>query len=250
MKILQAPSPNYWPGGNRVKVIVIHWWGAPATNPTLSGVIKHLCNPASQVSAHYVVSGDNVMQLIQESDRAWHAQAANHFSIGIEVDPNTPGNTYATVADLVRDIRTRNGNIPLKRHSDYVATACPGGIDLGKIEQLANGGGNQNMYQEEKVNDGDDKNLAKNLALRFDGSPLNWAKGGGWKKAFYDITASEEYRRNIASIQRAMELVGAKNVAEMDKRTEAALTNVAPKLAKARELAKRMNELTKEIEEL
>lgn len=230
MNLRFVPTPNKWLGGNRCEVIIIHWWDRPEKRPTLAGVVGHLTNPASKVSAHYVVSDDQVVQLAVEADRTWHALQANSFAIGIEVDPNTPGRTYETVAALVADIRKRRGNLPLKRHKDYVDTTCPGNIDLGKIEQLANGGG-ASMYQEELINEGDDKNLAVGLALRFDGLPLNWAKGRGWKKAFYDITASEEYRRNIASIQRAMELVGAKSVSELAEKTKTALAGADPQAA-------------------
>ena len=135
------PSPNHWKGrSKKTRSIVIHWWGDPKNNPKFDDVVAHLRKPSSQVSAHYVVSDRRVVQLVAEKDTAWHARSANPFSIGIEVDPNTPGATYETVGKLVREIRKRHGNLPLEKHSRYVATQCPGTIDLDKINALARGG--------------------------------------------------------------------------------------------------------------
>jgi hypothetical protein len=137
MNLNRRITPNRWIGGNRMEVIVIHWWDDPSKKPSLGGVVNWLTNAASQVSAHYVVSGNTVYQLAEENDITWHARDANPFSIGIEVDPNTPPGTYETLGELVRDIRSRRGNLPLKRHSDYVQTGCPGSIDLARIDREA-----------------------------------------------------------------------------------------------------------------
>lgn len=131
-------SPNYQPGRTqRIQAIVIHWWDDPAKKPVIQGVINHFKNPAIEVSAHYVVSGDRIVQMVKESDTAWHARQANPYSIGIEIDPNTPGNTYATVARLVREIRARHGNLPLKKHNEFNQTSCPGTLDIARIDREA-----------------------------------------------------------------------------------------------------------------
>src|SRR5690554_219937 len=122
MNIIRTDTPNKWPGGNSCQVIVVHHWDDPAKNPTLSGVLSWLRNPSSQVSAHYIVSDKTVYQLADETDRCWHALQANSFGIGIEIDPNTPGDTYKTVGALVRAIRSRRGNIPIEPHSKHVNT--------------------------------------------------------------------------------------------------------------------------------
>lgn len=141
MKLQRLETPNKWPSGNKLTAIVIHWWDDPKKKPTLKGVVSWLTNPQSQVSAHYVVSDDIVFKLMSETDMAWHALEANQYAIGIEVDPNTPGSTYETVAELVRDIRSRYGNLPLIRHRDVpgVSTDCPGTLDVELIERLAQG---------------------------------------------------------------------------------------------------------------
>lgn len=133
-------SPNYYEGRTaRVDAITIHWWDNPAKNPTIEGVIRTFQNPLTEVSAHFIVSGDRVIQMVNMGDTAWHCRQGNPTTIGIEIDPNVPGNTYETVGALVRFIRGYYGNISLRPHSFYVATACPGTISLSKIDDYAYG---------------------------------------------------------------------------------------------------------------
>lgn len=146
-KVDWIPSPNYTPAasvraifgrGRTTEIVVGHWWGAPAAKPTYSGVVNWFKNRASQVSAHYVVGQGQMCQMVNENDAAWHARQANPFSIGIEIDPNASADTYQRVGWLVYDIRRRLGNLPLKGHSAYVATQCPGHTDLARIDRIAN----------------------------------------------------------------------------------------------------------------
>lgn len=151
-KIEWIESPNYTEGRTQdVRAIVIHWWGDPANNPSMDGVINYFQNSSNQVSAHFVVSGDRIVQMVNMGNQAWHAMQANAFGVGIEVDPNTPGNTYETVGALVEFIRGYYENVPLKKHSDYVATQCPGTIDLNKIEDHARGRVKDEPTQVEKL---------------------------------------------------------------------------------------------------
>lgn len=165
-------SPNFKPGRTeRVKYIVIHHWDDPAKKPTINGVVNHFKNPKIEVAAHYVVSGDRIIQMVKESDTAWHTRAANPHTIGIEVDPNVPGNTYATVGRLVQEIRKRHGNLPLRKHSDFVNTSCPGNLDLARIDQESKGivqeedmklnkGQVMRLYQLLRGDEGDDTGLS------------------------------------------------------------------------------------------
>jgi hypothetical protein len=134
MTLRREETPNKWVGGNSCQVIIIHQWDDPAKHPTLDGVVNHFKDSASQVSAHYVVQNDLVVQFADETDRCWHAVVANPFAIGIEVDPNFPGATKQTVRELVAAIRSRRGAIPLKKHSAYVATSCGKDINLADYE--------------------------------------------------------------------------------------------------------------------
>lgn len=85
-------SPNFGPRRDTLKpdMIVLHYTGM-ATGP---GAEAWLCDPASEVSAHYLVHEDGrVVQMVRESDRAWHAGKSSWFgrtdinscSVGIEI---------------------------------------------------------------------------------------------------------------------------------------------------------------------
>lgn len=153
MTIERVQSPNYT-AGSQTKAyygvprtftdIAIHWWGDPSKQPKFDGIVAHLTNPASKVSAHYVVGRDSqgrvrVAQLVDEVDTAWHAMKGNPSTIGIEVDPNADDEVYRAVGWLVNQIRSRRGNMPLRPHKHWVNTACPGNLDLGRIDSYSGG---------------------------------------------------------------------------------------------------------------
>lgn len=128
-------SPNH---GNRSahgppNCLILHYTGMPSGEAAL----KQLVDPASQVSAHYLVwEGGAIDQLVAEDKRAWHAGRSfwkgetdiNSASIGIElVNPGHDGGAppfpdsqiEATIA-LARDLCLR-WRIPPERvlaHSD------------------------------------------------------------------------------------------------------------------------------------
>jgi len=137
----QYNSPNYTAGRAGMQYIVIHWWDDPAKNPSYEGVIATLCNPNRQASAHYVVTGTGRRSacLVAPGDTAWHAGnwTANQNSIGIECDPRCRDEDYDVVAEVIADIRSAFGNLPLRRHSDFMATRCPGNYDLNRLNAIA-----------------------------------------------------------------------------------------------------------------
>jgi hypothetical protein len=156
----QWDSPNFSRGNNGRKFIVIHWWDAPENNPSYEGVISTLCNPSRYASAHFVATGTGrrVACLVNMDDTAWHAGTSNPatnpnpISLGIECDPRCRDEDYDVVAELICNIRSAFGDLPLKRHSDFVATRCPGNWDLNRLDALAR-----------KKKDGGDWGLASNI---------------------------------------------------------------------------------------
>ena len=141
--ITQYDSPNYTAGrqGNAISSITIHWWGDPGQNPTFEGVTAWLCNPAAQVSAHYVVTGTDrrVACIVDPANIAWHAGnwVGNQTSIGIECDPRCRDEDYDVIAELVAELRKTYGDLPLRPHNSWTTTSCPGNYDLGRIDRMA-----------------------------------------------------------------------------------------------------------------
>jgi N-acetylmuramoyl-L-alanine amidase len=83
-------SPNHGPRNAGIDMLVLHYTGMRSAEEAL----ERLCDPASQVSAHYVVDEDGtVWRLVPEERRAWHAGASswrgvgdvNGASVGIEL---------------------------------------------------------------------------------------------------------------------------------------------------------------------
>jgi hypothetical protein len=95
------PSPNRGPrrGGARPDMVVIHYTAMRDAEAALD----RLCDPEAHVSAHYLIAKTGeVLQLVEEAERAWHAGAGawghvtdiNSRSIGIELD-NTGAEPFA-----------------------------------------------------------------------------------------------------------------------------------------------------------
>jgi N-acetylmuramoyl-L-alanine amidase len=87
---LSHPSPNFGDRrGRAVELVVLHY-----TVLDCADALDRLCDPLTEVSAHYLVDRDGtVLSLVEESQRAWHAGAGswagegdvNSRSIGIEL---------------------------------------------------------------------------------------------------------------------------------------------------------------------
>jgi N-acetylmuramoyl-L-alanine amidase len=84
------PSPNFNARTLPVSMLVLHYTGME--NGTVA--LERLIDPEAQVSAHYMVEEDGqIVQLVDETSRAWHAGVAewngitdvNSASIGIEI---------------------------------------------------------------------------------------------------------------------------------------------------------------------
>lgn len=157
MNIRQNPAStsNYTVGRSKgINKIILHH----AATTSFDGIGATFKNPSRGVSAHYGVGQNgNIDQYVQEKDTAWHAGDwdANSSSIGIE-NVNSSGapnwdvadSTIDTLVDLVRDIATRHGLMPVQvgknlfQHKNFVATYCAGkvGDRLQDIADRVNGG--------------------------------------------------------------------------------------------------------------
>jgi len=125
-------SPNYSSrAGADIDTIFVHY----TTAGTFESTKNHFLNPASQVSAHYVIdkNGD-IYQMVRDADKAWHASSANLTSIGIEHvakvgDRLTAAQEQSSV-NLIKWLMTEY-KIPkenIKAHKQVISTDCPGSI--------------------------------------------------------------------------------------------------------------------------
>ena len=115
-------SPNHGPrrGHRAPNCLILHYTGMP----TGEAALDLLVDPASEVSAHYLIWEDGrIDQLVAESERAWHAGKAhwkgesdlNSASIGIEIVnpghdgglPPFPDRQIAATIALARDLGSR-----------------------------------------------------------------------------------------------------------------------------------------------
>ncbi len=128
-------SPNHGERreGKRPDAIVLHYTGME----TGAAALAWLCDPASEVSCHYLVEEDGtILQLVPEALRAWHAGKSywagerdmNSASIGIEIvngghdfgSPDYSDAQIAAVIALCKDIARRHKIRPprILAHSD------------------------------------------------------------------------------------------------------------------------------------
>ena len=130
-----VPSPNHEPRNEvaRPDILLLHYTGMRTTQSAL----ERLCDPAARVSSHYLVFEDGrIVQLVAESERAFHAGQSswegttdiNSRSVGIEIGnqghdygcPEFPDAQIAAVIALGRDIVARWAIAPWRvlAHSD------------------------------------------------------------------------------------------------------------------------------------
>lgn len=126
-------SPNHDVRRLPVVMAVLHYTGMPSA----AAALDWLADPASRVSAHYVVAEDGqVVRMVHEQHRAWHAGSSywrgitdvNSASVGIEiVNPGHefgyrpfPDPQYRAIIALLGGIVARHGIGPemVVGHSD------------------------------------------------------------------------------------------------------------------------------------
>ena len=129
-----VPSPNHGARrGRAIDALILHYTGMA----TGEAALARLCDPATEVSCHYLVWEDGrIDQLVAEAGRAWHAGRSfwqgerdlNGISIGIEIvnaghdggcQPYPDAQVEAVIA-LGQDICRRHAIAPARvlAHSD------------------------------------------------------------------------------------------------------------------------------------
>ena len=144
--IYWAGTPNYTSGNDGRLFLFPHW-----TEGGFAGSVSTLQNPNRSASAHYVIEGTKVAQLVNEADTAWHCGNwyYNRRSISYELvgwTGNPPSReTLDTCARMMADASRRyfggarlvlGGNVML--HKWVSSTNCPGQTDITWLVAKAN----------------------------------------------------------------------------------------------------------------
>ena len=172
------PASNHTVGrdGHSVELIVDHW-----TVVMFEGAIRRFKDPASILSAHWVIGSDGrIAQLVSEDDTAYHAGvfSVNQRSIGIEHEagPAMPPSEalYAASARLHADIASRYGlalevDTTVLPHRAIVPTECPGTLDLDRIVREA-------LEEDDMFTDADRAMLKRVYDHLEAYEPLTWTK--------------------------------------------------------------------------
>lgn len=176
-----VPSSNYTVGrdGNAVTLIVDHW-----TVVMFEAAIRRFKDPASILSAHYVIGQDGrIAQLVSEDDTAYHAGvfAVNLRSIGIEHEagPAMPPSDalYTASAQLHAEIASNHGldlrvGSTVLPHHAIVPTECPGTLDLDRIVREA-----QAVLEEDDMFTAEDRRKLDRVYQHLEAyEPLTWTK--------------------------------------------------------------------------
>lgn len=152
MTMIWNPSPNFGERSLPISMLVLHYTGMQSG----AAAIDWLANPASKVSAHYVVDEDGqLVHMVREEQRAQHAGLSywrgitdcNSASIGVEIV--NPGHEFGyrpfpeaqmdtvtrLVAELVRTYSIEPRNVV--GHSDVAPTRKEDPGELFDWERLA-----------------------------------------------------------------------------------------------------------------
>lgn len=141
--------------GATIDMLVLHYTGMP----TAEAALARLCDPAAEVSAHYVIDRDGgLVALVPETLRAWHAgvswwageRAVNAHSIGIElVNPGHefgyqafPDVQIARLIDVAQGILSRHRIVErnVVGHSDVAPARKTDPGELFPWQRLAEAG--------------------------------------------------------------------------------------------------------------
>lgn len=118
--------------------VVLHDFGTDGKD-TFAGTVSWFKNPKAAASAHFVVSGTNIVQMVSLEHRAQHAGPQGNNHVGIEIDPavGRSGNdqlkidTIASVRKLLIALRDHYGvQLKTHKHSEFMSTECGDDIDL------------------------------------------------------------------------------------------------------------------------
>lgn len=137
LKINKKITPyNYTKGNNKKNLyIVIHYVGAVSTAKANA---NYFYNAKRGASAHYFVDENEIWQVVEDTDIAWHIGAQKYYnsarnsnSIGIEMCCKYDGDWYfedktiQNTIELVRYLSEKYNTKLIVRHYDCTLKNCP-----------------------------------------------------------------------------------------------------------------------------
>lgn len=115
---------------------VIHQMGTPGVD-TIGSTINEFKRKDSFKSAHFVIEGKRIVQMVSLNDRAYHAGPEGNKFVGYETGPYQDADTIASVRRVIADVDKKTGQkAVLIRHRDVPGnnTLCGSLIDLARYE--------------------------------------------------------------------------------------------------------------------
>lgn len=109
--------------------IILHDFGTDGKDTYQSTVnwFKKIDN----ISAHFVVSGKKITQMVALKDRAYHAGPQGNIFVGIELDPIQDVDTVASGQKLVKALEAYyNKPLVLHKHPEFTDTLCGDDFEL------------------------------------------------------------------------------------------------------------------------
>lgn len=140
VEVIPAALPNFMAGNfpEKPEKVVIHQFGTLGVD-TLNSTINTFTHPALDrvASAHFVVSGKRIIQMVSLKDRAYHAGAVGNNYVGIETDPAQDADTIASTKKLLIALKNKYGyELAKTLHRDVSgnSTNCGASITLSKYD--------------------------------------------------------------------------------------------------------------------
>lgn len=140
VEVIPAGIGNFLSGNfpDKPAQVVIHQFGTLGVD-TLSSTLNTFNNPNGdrKVSAHFVVSGKRVIQMVSLKDRAYHAGTVGNNYVGIETDPAQDADTIASTKKLLAALKAKYGyelTKTLHKNVPGNSTNCGASITLSNYD--------------------------------------------------------------------------------------------------------------------
>lgn len=217
--IYWAGTPNYTSGNYGIVALFPHW-----TCGGFDGSVATLQNPSRQASAHYVIEGGKVAQLVSENDSAWHCgnyyynmRSISYELVGWSGHPPTYETLDTCARMMAQASRKYFGGAKLVLgdnvylHKWVSDTDCPGETDIDWLVSKANSylGKDDDDMTDDQINKlakaiynefsepiGDDKKAQWGPTGK--GTGKSYRNGYNLKRWYYDLLVS--INSNLAKI--------------------------------------------------